>query len=43
MSSPRVIPQAYHQDMAALGVLPPDVEPRATEHIGGIIEMIASI
>ncbi len=23
----------YHADMAALGVLPPDVEPRATQHI----------
>ncbi len=24
---------AYHQDMAALGVLPPDIEPRVTDHI----------
>ena len=24
---------AYHADMQALGVLPPDIEPRATEHI----------
>jgi cysteinyl-tRNA synthetase len=31
---------AYHEDMAALGVLPPDVEPRATDHVAGIIEMI---
>ncbi len=27
----------YHADMAALGVLPPDVEPRATQHIAEII------
>ncbi|BBD79852.1 cysteine--tRNA ligase [Aerosticca soli] len=30
----------YHEDMAALGVAPPDVEPYATEHIGPIIAMI---
>ena len=30
----------YNEDMAALGVLPPDVEPRATEHIAEMIEMI---
>jgi cysteinyl-tRNA synthetase len=30
----------YHADIAALGVLPPDVEPRATQHIAEII-MIA--
>lgn len=32
--------QAYHEDMAALGVAPPTVEPRATEHIADIISMI---
>ena len=31
---------AYHQDMAALGVGRPTVEPRATEHIPEIIRMI---
>ncbi len=31
---------AYNEDMAALGVQPPDVEPRATEHIGDMIGMI---
>jgi cysteinyl-tRNA synthetase len=31
---------AFHADMAALGALPPDVEPRATGHIGGMIAMI---
>jgi len=30
----------YNEDMAALGVLPPDVEPRATEHIPEMIAMI---
>jgi cysteinyl-tRNA synthetase len=30
----------YHADMAALGSLPPDVEPRATEHIGDMIDII---
>ena len=33
----------YNEDMAALGVLPPDVEPRATEHIAEMIEMIAKL
>ena len=32
--------EAYHQDMAALGVGRPTVEPRATDHIGEIIAMI---
>ena len=32
--------EAYHEDMAALGVGRPTVEPRATEHIPEIIEMI---
>jgi len=31
---------AYHQDMAAVGVELPDIEPRATEHIGQMIDMI---
>ena len=30
----------YHADVAALGALPPDVEPRATGHIGEIIAII---
>ena len=30
----------FHADMAALGVLPPDEEPRATGHIGEMITMI---
>src|SRR6056297_771823 len=28
---------AYHEDMQALGVLPPDLEPRVTEHLPEII------
>jgi len=32
--------RAYQQDMAALGALPPDVEPRATEHIAEMIRLI---
>ncbi len=32
--------QAMHEDAAALGVLPPDQEPRATEHLPEIIAMI---
>lgn len=30
----------YHEDMAALHTLPPDIEPRATDHIPEIIEII---
>ena len=30
----------YHEDMAALSALPPDIEPRATGHIPEMIEMI---
>ena len=30
----------YHEDIAALGVAPPDIEPHATEHIDDIIAMI---
>ncbi|MAZ02717.1 MAG: cysteine--tRNA ligase [Sneathiella sp.] len=35
--------QAYHDDMAALNALPPDLEPRATEHIDGMIRMISKL
>ena len=34
---------AYKQDMGALGVLPPDIEPRATEHIDDMIAMIETL
>jgi cysteinyl-tRNA synthetase len=33
----------YNEDMRALGVLPPDVEPCATEHIGEMIAMIGKL
>jgi len=32
--------KAYNEDMGALGVKPPDIEPRATQHIEQMIEMI---
>jgi cysteinyl-tRNA synthetase len=34
---------AFHDDMAALGALPPDIEPRATEHIPEMIAMIEKL
>jgi cysteinyl-tRNA synthetase len=33
----------FHRDIAALGVLPPSFEPRATEHIAGMIEIIGML
>ena len=33
----------YHQDISALGVKDPDIEPRATDHIKEMIEMIESL
>ncbi|HFC04089.1 MAG TPA: cysteine--tRNA ligase, partial [Rhizobiales bacterium] len=35
--------EQFHQDIAALGVLPPDVEPRATGHIQEMIDMIKAL
>jgi cysteinyl-tRNA synthetase len=35
--------QIYHDDMSALGVLAPDVEPRATQHIAEMIAMIEQL
>ena len=35
--------QAFHEDMAALGDLGPDVEPRATEHIDEMLELIEKL
>ena len=34
---------AYNEDMAALGVLPPDIEPCATDHIAEMITMIEQL
>jgi cysteinyl-tRNA synthetase len=45
--SPGELAQAYidafYEDMEKLGVLPADKEPRATEHIAGMIEMISTL
>ncbi|MCW5699957.1 MAG: cysteine--tRNA ligase [Rhodospirillales bacterium] len=35
--------RAFHEDMAALGALAPDIEPRATQHIDQMIHMIAAL
>ena len=35
--------EAYHDDMAALGALPPTVEPRATKHIFQMVAMIQAL
>ena len=34
---------AMHEDSAALGVLPPDHEPRATEYVGNMLNMIQEL
>jgi len=33
----------FHEDMESLGTLPPTIEPKATEHVGEIIEMIREL
>ena len=35
--------QAYQEDMAGLGIAPPDIEPYATAHIGQIVAMIEAL
>ena len=35
--------RAMHEDIAALGIEAPTFEPRATEHVGGMLEMIATL
>lgn len=35
--------QQFHHDIAQLNVLPVDVEPRATQHIAGMIQMIQAL
>jgi cysteinyl-tRNA synthetase len=35
--------EAYHADMAELGALDPDVEPRATGHVGEMIALIVAL
>ena len=34
---------AFHEDMDALGALPPTIEPRATDHIGQMIVLIEAL
>jgi len=34
---------AYHEDMASLGVMPPDLEPCVTAHIDDIIDMVLKL
>jgi cysteinyl-tRNA synthetase len=33
----------FHEDVAALGALPPDIEPRATEHVADMVAMIEKL
>jgi cysteinyl-tRNA synthetase len=35
--------EAYHTDLAALGIAPPDIEPRATAHTAQMIAMIEGL
>src|SRR5256885_2221873 len=35
--------QAMHEDIAALGILPPTHEPRASEHVPQMIDMISTL
>jgi len=35
--------EAMHEDSAALGVLPPDQEPRATDYVGKMLDMIQAL
>ena len=35
--------RAFHQDIAALGALPPDIEPRATAHVPEMIALIETL
>ena len=35
--------KAFHDDMAALGAVPPSIEPRATQHIAPMIAMIEKL
>ena len=39
----RKFEKIYNEDMSALGVLQPDIQPRATEHINEMIELIKKL
>ncbi|KQV85401.1 cysteine--tRNA ligase [Rhizobacter sp. Root1221] len=39
----REMTQAMHDDTAALGVLPPDAEPRATDYVPQMLQMIGTL
>jgi len=39
----REMTQAMHEDIAALGVLPPDAEPRATDYVPQMLDMISTL
>ncbi|QQS42267.1 MAG: cysteine--tRNA ligase [Acidobacteriota bacterium] len=41
MTAPYIV--AFHEDMAALNCLEPDVEPCATDHIGEMIDIISTL
>ena len=42
-ASPTATEEQFHDDIAALGVLPPTVEPRATEHIDEMKRLIEAL
>ncbi|EHH69175.1 cysteine--tRNA ligase [Gluconobacter morbifer] len=35
--------ESFHEDLAALNILPPDIEPRATHHIEEMLDMIGRL
>ncbi len=39
----RTFTAAYQDDMARLGCLPPDLEPRVTENVGAIIDLVSRL
>jgi len=41
MTAPYIV--AFHEDMKALNCLPPDIEPKATDHIGEMIDIISRL
>ncbi len=35
--------KAFHEDMRALGILPPDIAPKATEHVNDMIDVVSTL